>query len=93
MAIKAGSRMTVEVTVIDSDTFEPIVGATVELAQYSPAVGTYVPVQTLRSEAGGVARGVLQLPNEPGTYRYRGQWSGTPDIRGDTSPETRITVV
>ena len=93
MALKAGSRVTVEVTVIDADTFEPIAGASVELAQYSAQVGTYVPIQTLRSEAGGLARGVLQLPAEPGTYRYRSQWSGTPDIRGDTSPETRITVV
>lgn len=92
MAIKAGSRMAVEITVIDADTFEPIVGASVELAQYSQQVGTYAPIQTLRSGPGGVASGVLQLPAEPGTYRYRAQWGGTPDIRGDTSPETRITV-
>ena len=93
MAVKAGARAQVILSIRTNDTYEPLVGSQVELQQFDPAFGDFGTIQTLRSGAGGQVQGQLTLPAQPGTYRYRALFPGTPELRRDTSPEVRIDIV
>jgi len=80
-------------TVTTTDTFEPLVGATVEFQVRDEAIDDYRTERTLTTGAGGQVRFVYTLPTEVGRHRFRALVRQTDDFRADRSDILSLEVV
>lgn len=92
MAILPGSPATFMATIVAADTFEPLPGVSVELRKFDPAIGTFRPLLAAATNSQGQAVFSVNLPADPGTYRYQSYYKGSPEFKADSSPDVSVEI-
>jgi len=91
--VKPGAKGLFMATLVDLETYEPLAEKEVELQMFDPAIGDYRTIQKGITNQEGQVRWEVQMPPDPGVYRFRARWPGDPEHRSDTSPPLRIEVI